>query len=255
MSTYIYSYNAGSKGAKSLAEQLGVSRIRHTGSRVKPTKRDVVINWGSTELPRVLLGARLLNDPAEVAKVANKLTFFKLMENVKLAGQKVTPLFFTDKEKATAHLRANGGTMVCRTILNGSGGAGIVLADSEEELVNARLFVRYIPKKHEYRVHVLGGKVIDVQEKARKLDTDEVDWRVRNLENGFIYKRQDVNAPKQVLEVALKVMEATDLVFGAVDVVWNEKAERAYVLECNSAPGLEGQTVVNYARAFKEYLK
>jgi D-alanine-D-alanine ligase-like ATP-grasp enzyme len=40
--------------------------------------------------------------------------------------------------------------------------------------------------------------------------------------------------------------------FGAVDVIWNEKQQRAYVLEVNTAPGLEGQTVDDYARGIKE---
>jgi glutathione synthase/RimK-type ligase-like ATP-grasp enzyme len=45
-------------------------------------------------------------------------------------------------------------------------------------------------------------------------------------------------------------MLASGLDFGAVDVIWNERQQRAYVLEINSAPGLEGTTIDDYVRYF-----
>ena len=76
-----------------------------------------------------------------------------------------------------------GNTVVARTILNGNSGAGIVLVENEEQLVDAPLYTVYIPKKQEYRVHVFRGQVLDVQRKARKQDVpdDEVNWKIRNM--------------------------------------------------------------------------
>jgi D-alanine-D-alanine ligase-like ATP-grasp enzyme len=42
----------------------------------------------------------------------------------------------------------------------------------------------------------------------------------------------------------------TGLDFGAVDVIWNAQKEKPYVLEINTAPGLEGQTIADYAAFF-----
>ena len=54
---------------------------------------------------------------------------------------------------------------------------------------------------------------------------------------------------KQVKEQAVLSVKAVGLDFAGVDVIWNDKQKKAYVLEVNTAPGIEGQTVVNYAKA------
>lgn len=247
---YIYSPRP-SNGARELAEELGVRRLASNGTKVL-SNRDSVVNWGSTApLPVRTRAATIINTPEAIAEVSNKLTFFNKMEEVRLGDRRITPKFFTSRSDARDYLRAKGGAIVCRTVLNGSGGAGIVIAEAEGQLVEARLYTRYIPKQDEYRIHIMRGNVIDRQRKARRLSEDNADWKVRNLENGFIYVRGDVRPPACVIDVAKKCMENLSLDFGAVDVVYNAQGNRAYVLEVNSAPGLEGQTVVNYANALR----
>src|SRR3546814_16068950 len=89
----------------------------------------------------------------------------------------------------------DGDTIVARTVLNGHSGAGIVLCETPEQLaaVDAPLYVVYEPKKQEYRVHVLNGKVVDVQRKARVKDVpdDKVNWKIRNHDSGLIYGRDE----------------------------------------------------------------
>jgi len=54
--------------------------------------------------------------------------------------------------------------------------------------------------------------------------------------------------------VALAAVSALGLDFGAVDIIYNEHENQYYVLEVNTAPGLEGTTVEKYAEAFaKEF--
>jgi len=143
--------------------------------------------------------------------------------------------------------------VVCRTILNGHSGAGIVIATNEEELVDAPLYVEYIPKKEEYRVHIFKGEVLHCQRKARKLEhpADKVNWQIRNHANGFIFEiKEPEDVPEMCIEQALLAVQAVGLDFGAVDVIWNEKQQKAYVLEINTAPGLEGSTLDKYVEAF-----
>jgi glutathione synthase/RimK-type ligase-like ATP-grasp enzyme len=150
--------------------------------------------------------------------------------------------------------------VVCRTILNGSGGRGIVIAETEDQLVQAPLYTKYVKKKDEYRIHIARDlrrditEVIDVQKKARRLDSGPVNWRIRNLENGFIYKRQDVNPPQHVLDNSIRALQVSGLDFGAVDIIVNANEDRSYVLEINSAPGLEGTTLESYTNYFKNFL-
>src|SRR3546814_11566955 len=89
------------------------------------------------------------------------------------------PKFFTQKRFAENYM-FDGYTIVARTVLNGHSGAGIVLCETPEQLaaVDAPLYVVYEPKKQEYRVHVLNGKVVDVQRKARVKDFRSEESRV-----------------------------------------------------------------------------
>lgn len=252
---WIWSHNNGSKGARALAENFGVKLIKHEGSKAKPNAKDVLLNWGDGggfNIPR--LGQRgvadlvVLNKPEAVRSVANKLKFFQAMGNDGLV-----PQWTTNKAHARKMIE-EGHIVVIRTIVNGSGGAGIIIAEKVEDLIDAPLYVQYVPKKTEYRVHLFRGQIIDRQEKARKLDHPAPNWRIRNLAGGFIYKRNNIEVPQAVDTVASDCFNKLQLDFGAVDVVYNSKLNKAYVLEINSAPGLEGQTVDSYVEAIKKLL-
>ncbi len=243
-------YKQGSRGAKALATALGGRVLKLEGSVWKPKAGDVVINWGSTDTEKSFDPADLVQDPANVREASHKLLFFKRMEE---ECPSVIPKFWTEKED----IPDEEYPIVCRTILNGHSGAGIVIANTPDDIVPANLYVKYVKKEDEYRVHC--GKtgescanIIDIQRKARRLNYENPNWQIRNHANGFVYVRSDVNPPPCVTEVAYKAFEATGLDFGAVDVIYNAHQNKAYVLEINTAPGLEGQTVISYAEFFKE---
>ena len=171
---------------------------------------------------------------------------------------KFIPEFTTRCEVAGEWLH-KGKTVMVRETLTGQGGEGIVLHKGEEEWdaynhTRAKLYVQYIPKKTEWRVHVAFGKIFDVQRKAMdpNVPKEFCNFKVRNREGGFIYVRGDADqCPENVLEVALESFALTGLDFGAFDIIWNEYRKQAYVLEVNTAPGLEGQTGDNYANEIK----
>lgn len=247
----IFPYKAGSASAKALAEALGVKRIKEKGSKFKGAAHKLIINWGCSKLPAELLKCRVLNSPESVSKASCKLASFKAMRE---AGV-VVPSFTTERQEVTALLE-KGKTIVARTILRGHSGAGIVVIDPGQEVVAAPLYVEYVPKKEEYRIHVFNGEVVDIQRKARKKDVpdDQVNWKVRNLANGFIFARgEDAlgNVPQDVLDQAVKAVASLGLDFGAADVIYNDKQKKAYVLEVNTAPGLSGSTLDGYVERLK----
>lgn len=245
----IYPYKNGSRSALALSRELGALRLRRQGSRFRPRPDDVIINWGSSDANPPSSG-RLLNGNRAVAIAANKLRFFQTVSAQESARSHV-PEYWTARQNVDAY------PVVCRTILTGHSGAGIVIANDESELVDAPLYVRYIKKQDEYRIHVGGGHVISTQRKARRLDVpdEDVNWQVRNHANGFIFARGNVVPPEQVLEAARSVVASLGLDFGAADVIWNSHTQRAYVLEVNTAPGLEGTTVEDYARYFRSVIE
>jgi len=244
---FVYPYRKGSKSVTSLAEGLGAKKIRLENSKFKGSRHNVVINWGNSKMKEEFKNCMVLNHPDAVKMATNKLEFFKCVD-----GAVSIPPYTTDRHVAAEWVE-EGSLAVGRTLLTGHSGKGIILLESEEELhYNAKdikLYTKYIPKKHEYRIHVFRGMgVVDEQRKALKNGASKPNWKVRNHENGFIYMREGIEVPDAVREEAVKALEATDLDFGAVDVIYNNYREKAYVLEINTAPGLEGQTLDTYIK-------
>ena len=241
-------YRAGSRGATALSRSLGGMCLRLNGSRFRPRRDDVLINWGNVDPP---IQPTLNN--CDLRQVSNKLIFFN---NQLTAGlEENMPTFWRNRNDIPNDVFERDGKVVCRTVLAGHSGEGIVIANTPEELVAAPLYTKYIKKQDEYRIHVgrRNGEtyIISVQKKARRHDHENPDWQVRNHANGFVYARQDVVPPQEVLDAAQRSLAATELDFGAVDVIYNQRHNRAYVLEINTAPGLEGQTVDDYANFFR----
>lgn len=195
---------------------------------------------------------RWINPCDRVRVAGNKLSTFQTLENKD--GVRI-PLYTTDRDVATCWVR-DGINVVCRTTLSGHSGAGIVMACKEDELVRAPLYVQYVKKQKEFRVHVAFGSVIDVQEKRKRADVDKesVNFQVRNHHSGWVYCREDIVQPTGLADMAIKTVAQLGLDFGAVDLIWNEKRNEVYVLEVNTAPGLEGSTVDKYAEAFLKEL-
>ena len=245
---YIYSYNERSDGAKQLALGLKIPRIKHNNSKFKGDKNKTVINWGSSELPKEVMKCRVLNHPNIVAASTNKLNYLDICYN---SGVRV-PDLTENKDRAADWIR-QGHSVMCRRILNGSGGDGIVYATKINDLVNAPLYTKYVPKKDEYRIHfAINNYFFYVQRKYRDPDAAKHNAIIRNLEGGFLYEHGNVNPPRDVLDQAAEAFKVSGLDFGAVDVIWSEKRQKAYVLEINTAPGLEGRTLQEYIKIFNE---
>lgn len=243
----IYPYKMASESAKALAQALGVKRIRPEGRWVQT---DTVINWGSSTSTRAFGCENLINTFDNVGIAANKLQAFAA-----LSGHVTIPEFTEARVEASRWLAEGCKMVVCRTVLNGHSGQGIVLATKEEELVDAPLYVKYIPKKHEYRVHTHAERgVFFVQQKKKKEGVD-ANFQIRNHANGFIYANDGVDVPERVKEMCQKAIITLGLDFGAVDVIYNEKFDTYTILEVNTAPGLTGTTLEKYVQLFTELYK
>lgn len=253
----VFPYRQGSNSAKALAEALGIKQLKLEGSKFKGGADKIVVNWGSSNTTQEVEKCKVINNPAAVKIASDKLEFFKAMD-----GKVSIPPFTTDKAKAEEWVRA-GKTVVVRETLKGSGGDGIVLLDSivrfeDYNHARAKLYTQYVPKKSEWRIHVADNEVKDVQRKAlaSHMNPNNADFRIRNHNFGFNFVRGDNNTcPGSVKAEALKSVAILGLDFGAVDVIFNEHRDKAYVLEINTAPGLEGQTVDTYKESIYGLVK
>lgn len=246
---FIYAWNKYSEGASELAEALGAKRIKHENSKFKGKPWKVVINWGSSEPPSEVLKCEVLNHPDAVHIASDKLMSFKVM------SREIVPDWTEDLNEALSWV-ADGDTVCARTILNGHSAQGLILMDKDnpDKFVKAPLYTRYIKKTDEFRIHVVLGKVVDVQKKVIKKEKlnsgEEINWKIRNLDNGFIYQRENITVPDEVKTVGVLAVEELGLDFGAVDIVVDSKTKKPYVLEVNTAPGITGTTVQKYVEAF-----
>lgn len=250
----LFAYNAHSEGAGELAEALDIKRIKHENSKYVGNPNKTIINWGASQVPPVVARSKVLNSPAVVAMMSNKLRFFEAMDGTDCR----TPDWTVDVHEARVWLHE--GIAVCsRAILNGHSGNGLAVHKPAEGLDIPRvpLYTKYVPKKAEYRVHFVGGQIIDIQKKIKRPDFDgQPNWNIRNHANGFIYVRNGVEdaLPADVRQQSQHCIANAGLDFGAIDLVYNERADQAFVLEVNTAPGLTGETVIKYAEAFRRIL-
>lgn len=195
---------------------------------------------------------RIFNHPDSVAKATDKLKTFQEFQRAEFTH---IPEWTTDVEVAKKWI-VDGMAVVCRTVLNGHSGRGIVVADTVDQIVAAPLYTQYVKKLKEFRVHVAFGDILDVQEKRRRSGGgEEKEFRIRNHQTGWVYCREEIVEPTDLRQVAQSALAALGLDFGAVDIIWNQKQDKCFVLEVNTACGLEGTTLTNYVNLLKEHAK
>ncbi len=253
---FILPYKKGSASARSLSKATGWKRLKLHNSRYRPRSGDVIINWGNSSNNN---DYNLLNSNLAVSICSNKLKFFT--ELYPEIGEQWLPDFTTFKTEAKTWIE-EGHKVCCRTKLQGHSGDGLVIASTEEELVDCRLYTKYFAKKEEYRVHCYKDnngmyRILDHQRKGRKIEISDIDvnWQVRTHDHGFVYCREDVELPEKVIACALNVFKETGLDFGAVDVLYKERKDEAVCVEVNTAVGLEGTTLDKYVGMFKEIVR
>lgn len=246
-----YPYKMGSKSCGDLVEALRNSQDARKTFRAFPDRRflsrsnDIIINWGNSRLPNWGFN-QMINPPQSVARAANKLVALRTLDS---AGVN-TPTYTTDREQAAEYARC-----VVRHKLNGHSGDGIEIIEHGNPIPAAPLYVEFLPKSVEYRVHIFRGKVIDYTKKVKRVN-GEVKSRVdgdfvRSHELGWELIRE-VTPRESVIKLANDAVAALGLYFGAVDIIRSNRVN--YVLEVNTACGLSEIGIEAYKCAIMELL-
>lgn len=244
---WLYTGDRPSNGAKELADEPGFLRLR-AGRFHKVKAGDIIVNWGvSSSAGFQALQNRILNFFPAVGIATNKLEAFKALG---MAGVEIVQ--WTKDREVAQHWSNNEHVVVVRNKLTGHSGDGIIIIEKLHQVPEAPLYTKYVWKDREFRVHVCNGVVIDTQQKIKDPDREVVTWKVRSHANGFIFARNNVAPSAARDSLAIAAIKALGLDFGAVDIV-QDKHGALFVLEVNTAPGLEGQTVTSYAEAFRGY--
>jgi hypothetical protein len=115
-------------------------------------------------------------------------------------------------------------------------------------------YVTALPYGREFRLHVVNDAVILASLKSAKrgVNTSHIQ---RSHDRGYkLEPVEDLDTGQEIRLNAIRIVKALGLDFGAVDVYETPDGTQ-YILEVNSAPGLQHKkTIEAYVRAF-EYLK
>lgn len=253
----IYPYKMSSASARQLSRALDEGetdsiRVRSDG-RYTPLNTDLVVNWGSSTIPIWMDGvvpSRLLNHPTHVQVACNKTTTL-----LKLLQEHISVVPFTVERSIALEWQQQGQTVFSRTLPNSHSGRGIIINRPTDEITPAPLYTLYKKKRSEFRVHVFKGRVLDVQEKRREAGFIRTDGQslIRSHANGWVFCREHIILPDGLAQLAVRAIAALNLDFGAVDIIYNERENQLYVLEVNTAVGLQGVTLDKYKDAIKSY--
>lgn len=238
MRLYVYPYNSASESAKLLAEAIGAKRIRLQNSTYQYKEGDLIVNWGNSNCPYPSL-----NSAEALKRSINKLSCFRYLRG---QGFDAIPDYWTN----ASDIPANAFPIFCRTEVEGRDGSGIVVATSRFELVDAKLYTSRVSGT-EYRVTVFQGEVTDIQTKLPRSGVPTLSYDVKTYANGWGFQRKPVekHVEEIITSLAADAIRTLGLDFAGCDIVYDMLTQRAYLLEVNSAMGLEGGALDRFASA------
>jgi glutathione synthase/RimK-type ligase-like ATP-grasp enzyme len=147
------------------------------------------------------------------------------------ANEHLPALEFTESI-AQAKEWAKKTPIVCRKLTHASEGKGIVIAETPEAVVPAPVYTKYRKKNYD----------------------GEADAKIRNTANGYVFCSDGVVEPDGLRALALKASTVTKSDFKGVDIGYNEKLDELFVIEVNSAPGIEGTNVDRYIEVITKHV-
>lgn len=249
----VYPYKTRSQSARELRDRLNAGRMVLPHGRYVYRSSHVILNWGNSTVPDWdNSSVAWINHPFSVHRASNKKVSHR-----ELKDNDVNTLPTTENIYVAQMWKDQGYTIIERHLLQGHSGQGIVVVNPDEELNNVSLYSKYIGERREYRVHVYDGEIIYVQQKKRRNGARELPTYsdvIRNHGTGWVYCADDMTPlPDEAGELSIKAVSALNLTFGAVDIATRQG--ESYVIEVNTAPGLEGRSTDIYLNKINSHCR
>ena len=232
--------------AKRIARELG---CRQSYSFV-PRRKHFLINYGST-YPYSDMNADIITNKIRAQRILEENNI--VMPKIYLRGEEVKDSAFPLLARRATHSRGKDIIYIknrehLQHVIDEERGRGYKLYD---------YLVEYINKSSEYRVHILNNPfdkttyTTMVNVKIKK--EENADPIVRNKDNGWAQISYENDFYDSLINLGSKCVKVLGYDFGAVDII--RKKGDLYVLEVNSAPGLEPRKIQVYVNYFKEMYK
>ena len=193
-----------------------------------------------------------LNNPQAIAIACDKRNTFYELER---KGFTHLPIWTTSRQKVYELMGAHDLPAYCRKTTTGHSGSGIVIAETCYDLIDAPLYTLKTKHRDEYRVHIFQGEAIDIQQKRKSFSRHTISNGIRNHASGWVYTRDNCNPPSELVTASIEAVKLLGLDFGAVDIGHRIRDNKFFVFEINTAPGLEGSTLIAYANAINNHYR
>lgn len=190
--------------------------------------------------------AKPKRDNIKYGHSVDKLTQYNWFKQNEIPG-----LEFTTNIEEVRQWLADGHTVFGRRLLSSSCGKGIVVIEpGTTDIVACPVYTKYRKKKREFRVHVFRDTIVAITEKRKRAGFQgERDTKIRNLANGYVFCQSVDQLPGGIRELALRAAAVSPSDFRGVDIGYNELKNELFVIEVNSAPGIQGSNLNAYIEA------
>lgn len=210
--------------------------LQETLNDFYPTEREIVINWGNSEISRTPSHLVFGNKTNAVARSANKAVFLSLckdLETVPVISSYEGPCY-----QHHAYLQD---------------GQGVKFVDKESDFIQGVLTTKQIIGD-EYRVYFCYDGPKQIYRKV-KLNQHTPNNPIQTSVNGYGYEKnpttlRTITNLKDILTSDTeKVAKRLEMSYGVVDFIVSKGDYSVYILECNSAPTLiDEPTLTTFAK-------
>lgn len=194
---------------------------------------DIILRYGNSQ-DLSCRSDTSLNSPDIISTFSNKKVFADILLDHEISAPKFSREIPSEFP------------VIIRKTLYGYKGIGIEIANSVEEFNNIwrgnYWWTNIFSKSQEFRVHVVGGKILKIFEKIPN-NTNDIVW---NSLNSHYSLRSTDNKFKKLKELVDKVVEIFgEYCFFGLDVGFNKGDY--FIFEANSAPGINKNTAEAWA--------
>lgn len=210
---------------------------------------DILIRWGTTRRVAYVPEIRTINMRQALQNNASK---FEALEQFDRSGLRV-PGFSRDWSSLEFPIMGRADSRMQ--------GRDVKVYHQERDIIElgeSDYYIDLIPKVAEYRAHVVDNRIIKASQKVRNDEVwdeeehgpiPEYDPFVWNYETGWTFRNVRMEHP--CINMAISAVSVLQLDFGAVDIIVGENGN-GYILEVNTAPGLDDANLRRYGVALAE---
>lgn len=131
-----------------------------------------------------------------------------------------------------------------------------IVGQSSPGWAGKEFWSRVIAVKEEYRIHIFDGE--HIQQALKCFDPNAVkkrtdDLPIRNTETGYKYNHS-FRPPDKAVGLSKRAVQLLGYLWGAVDFLEDAGGD-CYILEVNTAPGMDDTTACAYASAIETYVR